>query len=86
MKEYKAFYDKYQETKVFPEMPAIVNNLPVVKEENQNPGGGAQEQGPQVASAERNEKDKNQNGQKKPNEAPVEGDKKVEEKKEEEKK
>ena len=86
MKEYKAFFDEYKETKAFPEMPVIVNNLPVVKEENQNAGGGAQAQGPQVASAEGNEKDKNQTGEQKPSEAPAEGDKKVEEKKEEEKK
>ena len=33
MKEYKAFYDEYQETKKFPEMPSIVNNLTTVKEE-----------------------------------------------------
>ena len=86
MKEYKAFFDEYKETKAFPEMPVIVNNLPVVKEENQNTGGGAQAQRPQVASAEGNEKDKNQTGEQKPSEAPAEGDKKVEEKKEEEKK
>ena len=44
MKEYKAFYDVYQETKKFPEMPSIVNNLAPVKEENQNEAGGAQGQ------------------------------------------
>ena len=43
MKEYKAFYDEYQETKKFPEMPSIVNNnLPPVKEEAQaNPQAAA---------------------------------------------
>ena len=89
MKEYKAFYDEYQETKKFPEMPVIVNNTPVVKEENQNAGGAqpqAQAQGqPQAASGE--EKDKNQSTeQKQENEVKQEEDKKVEEKKEEEKK
>ena len=89
MKEYKAFYDEYQETKKFPEMPVIVNNTPVVKEENQN-AGGAQPQGqaqgqPQAAAGE--EKDKNQSTeQKQENEVKQEEDKKVEEKKEEEKK
>ena len=58
MKEYKAFYDEYQETKKFPDMPVIVNNLPPVKEENANAGGEqAQAQGqtqgqPQSAPAE----------------------------------
>ena len=89
MKEYKAFYDEYQETKKFPEMPVIVNNTPVVKEENQNAGGAqpqAQAQGqPQAAAGE--EKDKNQSTeQKQENEVKQEEDKKVEEKKEEEKK
>ena len=89
MKEYKAFYDEYQETKKFPEMPVIVNNTPVVKEENQNAGGAqpqAQAQGqPQAAAGE--EKDKNQSTeQKQENEVKKEEDKKVEEKKEEEKK
>ena len=89
MKEYKAFYDEYQETKKFPEMPVIVNNTPVVKEENQNAGGSqpqAQAQGqPQAAAGE--EKDKNQSTeQKQENEVKQEEDKKVEEKKEEEKK
>ena len=67
MKEYKAFYDEYQETKKFPEMPVIVNNTPVVKEENQNAGGAqpqAQAQGqPQAAAGE--EKDKNQSTEQK---------------------
>ena len=44
MKEYKTFYNEYQETKKFPEMPVIVNNSPVVKEETQN-AGGTQEKG-----------------------------------------
>ena len=87
MKEYKAFYDTYQETKKYPEMPSIVNNLQVVKEENQNEQGGAQGQGqnqgqPVPAEAD---KDKNQGGEDKKNEPPAEGDKNGE-KKEEEKK
>ena len=89
MKEYKAFYDEYQETKKFPDMPVIVNNLPPVKEENANAGGEqAQAQGqtqgqPQSAPAEG---DKNKPEEKKEGEAPAEGDKKNEDKKEEEKK
>ena len=83
MKEYKEFYDEYQETKKFPEMPSIVNNLPVVKEENQN-SGGEKSQGlgqPKAAPAEGGE-DKKQDREKKVNEAPIEGEKKDEEKKE----
>jgi Ca2+-binding EF-hand superfamily protein len=89
MKEYKAFYDEYQETKKFPDMPVIVNNLPTVKEENANAGGEqAQAQGqaqgqPQSPPAEG---DKNKPEEKKEGEAPAEGDKKNEDKKEEEKK
>ncbi len=84
MKEYKAFYDEYQETKKFPDMPVIVNPLPVVKEENPNAGGAAQQQGqPQAAPAgDGKEKDKNQpTEQKQNNEKPAEGEKKEEEKK-----
>ena len=79
MKEYKAFYDEYQETKKFPDMPVIVNNLPVVKEENPNPPAGQQAQ---PASSDAN---KNESPEKKKNEAPTE-EKKAEDKKEEEKK
>ena len=79
MKEYKAFYDEYQETKKFPEMPNIVNNtLPPVKEEAQQPPA----QAPQPQQPEEN---KNEEG-KENNEAPKEGEEKKEEKKEEEKK
>ena len=78
MKEYKAFYDEYEETKKFPDMPVIVNNLPVVKEENPNAPSGQQ---PQTANAEKKDDSQGQ----KPNEAPAE-DKKAEEKKEGEKK
>ena len=87
MKEYKAFYDEYQETKKFPEMPSIVNNLPVVKEENQNAGGGqqqpqAQAQGqPQPTSTEGKDKPKEQTEEAKKSEAPAEGEKKEPEKK-----
>ena len=78
MKEYKAFYDEYQETKKFPEMPNIVNNtLPPVKEEAQQPPAQAQAQQPEA--------NKNEEG-KENNEAPKEGEEKKEEKKEEEKK
>ena len=80
MKEYKAFYDEYQETKKFPEMPNIVNNtLPPVKEEAQQPPAQAQAQ-PQQPEANKNEEGKENN------EAPKEGEEKKEEKKEEEKK
>jgi Ca2+-binding EF-hand superfamily protein len=83
MKEYKAFYDEYQETKKFPDMPVIVNPLPVVKEENQNAGGAQQQGQPQAAPAgDGKEKDKNQpTEQKQSNEKPAEGEKKEEEKK-----
>ena len=85
MKEYKAFYDEYQETKKFPDMPVIVNPLPVVKEENQNAGGAQQQGQPQAAPAgdgKEKEKDKNQQTeQNKSNEKPAEGEKKEEEKK-----
>ena len=78
MKEYKAFYDEYQETKKFPEMPNIVNNtLPPVKEEAQQLPAQAQ---PQQPEANKNEEGKENN------EAPKEGEEKKEEKKEEEKK
>ena len=78
MKEYKAFYDEYQETKKFPEMPNIVNNtLPPVKEEAQQPPAQAQ---PQQPEANKNEEGKENN------EAQKEGEEKKEEKKEEEKK
>ena len=80
MKEYKAFYDEYQETKKFPEMPNIVNNtLPPVKEEAQQPPAQAQAQ-PQQPEANKNEEGKEKN------EAAKEGEEKKEEKKEEEKK
>ena len=83
MKEYKAFYDEYQETKKFPDMPVIVNPLPVVKEENQNAGGAQQQGQPQAAPAgDGKEKDKNQpTEQNQSNEKPAEGEKKEEEKK-----
>ena len=95
MKEYKAFYDEYQETKKFPEMPSIVNNLTVVKEEKEN-SGGKEAQGPQKAEQTQENKEnkenkddkdsKNQIGGQKPNEASSDGEKKEEEKKEEDKK
>ena len=83
MKEYKAFYDEYQETKKFPDMPVIVNPLPVVKEENQNAGGAQQQGQPQAAPAgDGKEKDKNQpTEQNQSNEKPAEGEKKKKKKK-----
>ena len=83
MKEYKAFFDEYQETKKFPDMPVIVNPLPAVKEETQNIGGALQQGQPQAAPAgDGKEKDKNQpTEQNQNNEKPAEGEKKEEEKK-----
>ena len=83
MKEYKAFFDEYQETKKFPDMPVIVNPLPAVKEETQNIGGALQQGQPQAAPAgDGKEKDKNQpTEQNQNNEKPAEGEKKDEEKK-----
>ena len=79
MKEYKAFYDEYQETKKFPEMPSIVNNnLPPVKEEAQ-----ANSQPPVQAGAPEEKKEEEK---KEGEEKPKEGEEKKEEKKEEEKK
>ena len=92
MTEYKAFYDEYQETKKFPEMPSIVNNLTAVKEEKENAGGKEAQGPPKAGQAQENkdnkdEKDgKNQSGEQKPNEGAAEGEKKEEEKKEEDKK
>ena len=85
MKEYKEFYDEYQETKKFPDMPVIVNNLPVVKEENQIAASGAPGQ-TQGAPEEGKEKDKNQPDGQKQNEPNKEEQKKADEKKEDEKK
>ena len=74
MKEYKVFYDEYQETKKFPEMPAIVSNnpLPPVKEEIPQ-GPSAPTQAPK-----QEEKDKKEGGE-------AVGEKKEEDKKEEKK-
>ena len=74
MKEYKVFYDEYQETKKFPEMPAIISNnpLPPVKEEIPQ-GPSAPTQAPK-----QEEKDKKEGGE-------VVGEKKEEDKKEEKK-
>ena len=72
MKEYKVFYDEYQETKKFPEMPAIISNnpLPPVKEEIPQ-GPSAPTQAPK-----QEEKDKKEGGE-------AVGEKKEEDKKEE---
>ena len=74
MKEYKVFYDEYQETKKFPEMPAIVSNnpLPPVKEEI------PQAQAAPTQAPKQEEKDKKEGGE-------VVGEKKEEDKKEEKK-
>jgi Ca2+-binding EF-hand superfamily protein len=79
MKEYRAFFNEYEETKKFPDMPVIVNNnLPAVKEEAK--GGQAQAQ-PQAASPPSNQPSEQKQGEK-----PAEGEKKEEAKKEDEKK
>ena len=82
MKEYKAFYDEYQETKKFPEMPSIVNNLQTVKEEVPNTQSPAlspiPEGGEQKKEEEKKEEEKKDEEKKEEN--------KEEEKKEEEKK
>ena len=79
MKEYRAFFNEYEETKKFPEMPVIVtNSMPAVKEEAQ--GGQAQTQPPAASPPS------NQPTEQKKGEAPAEGEKKEEAKKEEEKK
>ena len=74
MKEYKVFYDEYQETKKFPEMPAIVSNnpLPPVKEEI------PQAQAAPTQAPKQEEKDKKEGGE-------IVGEKKEEDKKEEKK-
>ena len=79
MKEYKQFYDEYQETKKFPEMPSIVNNnLQTVKEEGPNTQPPVPEGGEQKKDEEKKEEEKKDEENKEQN--------KVEEKKEEEKK
>ena len=79
MKEYKQFYDEYQETKKFPEMPSIVNNnLQTVKEEGPNTQPPAPEGGEQKKEEEKKEEEKKDDEKKEEN--------KEEEKKEEEKK
>ena len=84
MKEYKQFYDEYQETKKFPEMPSIVNNnLQTVKEEGPNTQPPAPEGGEQKIEEEKKEEEKKDDEKKEENK---EEEKKEEEKKEEEKK
>ena len=84
MKEYKQFYDEYQETKKFPEMPSIVNNnLQTVKEEGPNTQPPSPEGGEQKKEEEKKEEEKKDEEKKEENK---EEEKKEEEKKEEEKK
>ena len=84
MKEYKQFYDEYQETKKFPEMPSIVNNnLQTVKEEGPNTQPPAPEGGEQKKEEVKKEEEKKDDEKKEENK---EEEKKEEEKKEEEKK
>ena len=84
MKEYKQFYDEYQETKKFPEMPSIVNNnLQTVKEEGPNTQLPVPEGGEQKKEEEKKEEEKKDEEKKEQN---TEEEKKEEEKKEEEKK
>ena len=84
MKEYKQFYNEYQETKKFPEMPSIVNNnLQTVKEEGPNTQPPAPEGGEQKKEEEKKEEEKKDDEKKEENK---EEEKKEEEKKEEEEK
>ena len=84
MKEYKQFYDEYQETKKFPEMPSIVNNnLQTVKEEGPNTQPPVPEGGEQKKEEEKKEEEKKEEEKK---EQKKEEEKKEEEKKEEERK
>jgi Ca2+-binding EF-hand superfamily protein len=84
MKEYKQFYDEYQETKKYPEMPSIVNNnLQTVKEEGPNTQPPVPEGGEQKKEEEKKEEEKKDEEKKEQNK---EEEKKEEEKKEEEKK
>ena len=84
MKEYKQFYDEYQEKKKFPEMPSIVNNnLQTVKEEGPNTQPPVPEGGEQKKEEEKKEEEKKDEEKKEQNK---EEEKKEEEKKEEEKK
>jgi len=88
MKEYKQFYNEYQETKKFPEMPSIVNNnLQTVKEEGPNTQSPAPEGGEQKKEEEKKEEEKKDEEKKEEKkEENKEEEKKEEEKKEEEKK
>ena len=88
MKEYKQFYDEYQETKKFPEMPSIVNNnLQTVKEEGPNTQSPAPEGGEQKKEEEKKEEEKKDEEKKEEKkEENKEEEKKEEEKKEEEEK
>ena len=84
MKEYKQFYDEYQETKKFPEMPSIVNNnLQTVKEEGPNTQPPVPEGGEQKKKEEKKEEEKKDEEKKEQNK---EEEKKEKEKKEKEKK
>ena len=86
MREYKAFYDEYQETKKFPEMPSIVNNLPPVKEEVTGQQLPAQAPVPEGEKKDEEKKEDEKKEEEKKEEEKKEEEKKEEEKKEEEKK
>ena len=86
MKEYKAFYDEYQETKKFPEMPSIVNNLTTVKEEVPPPQAQPEANKPEEEKQKNEEAKEGENKEEKKEEEKKDEEKKEEEKKEEEKK
>ena len=86
MKEYKAFYDEYQETKKFPEMPSLVNNLTTVKEEVPPPQPTAEANKVEEEQKKNEEVKEGENKEEKKEEEKKEEDKKEEPKKEEEKK
>ena len=71
MKEYKAFYNEYEETKKFPEMPQIVNNANIKEEANAEKPA---EQKPEAAPAEGGEQKKEGEAEKK-EEKPAEAEK-----------
>ena len=86
MKEYKAFYDEYQETKKFPEMPSIVNNLTTVKEEVPPLQTQPEANKPEEEKQKNEEAKEGENKEEKKEEEKKDEEKKEEEKKEEEKK
>lgn len=85
MKEYRAFYNEYEETKKFPEMPQIVNNAPIKEEAPaEKPAEQKQEAAPADAGGQPEQK-KEGEGENKEGEKPAEGEKEKDKEKEKEK-